>query len=98
LVFETHACDHTWKKDLQQCALAKALSLFIPPFPSAMGLFSVSTRFTQEMEEKGLGWGKGDWIGERVRVVAFQLLYKPSEPSLSRPLVISESCVQTQCN
>lgn len=61
LVFETHACDHTWKKDLQQCALAKALSLFIPPFPSAMGLFfffSASTRFTQEMEEKGPGPGK----------------------------------------
>lgn len=28
-----------------------------------MGLFSASTRFTQEMEEKGPGWGEGglDW-------------------------------------
>lgn len=83
MVFETHACDHTWKKDLQQCALAEALSLFIPPFPIAMELFSANTRFTHEMDEKGLCWG--DWSGERVRVVAFQLLYKPSEPSLSGP-------------
>lgn len=61
-----------------------------------MGLFSASTRFTQEMEEKGPGWGKGDCIG--VRVVAFELLYKPSEPSLSRPLVISEPSVHSRCN
>lgn len=75
-----------------------------------MGLFFFSfpgsTRFTQEMEEKGPDWrgegegeGEGgDRGGEWVRVVAFQLLYKPSEPSLSRPLVISEHCFQSQCN
>lgn len=48
---------------------------------------------------KGAGLGKGGTrVGSGVRVVAFQLLYKPSEPSLSRPLVISEHCVQARCN
>lgn len=47
---------------------------------------------------KGAGPGeKGDRIGERVREAAFQLLYKPSEPSLSRPLVISEHRLHTRC-
>lgn len=49
-------------------------------------------------KKRGRAGEKGDWGGERGRVVAFQLLYKPSEPSLSRPLVISECCFQTQCN
>lgn len=39
LVFEMYACDHTWKKDLQQWALAGGLWLFIPSFPKAIGLF-----------------------------------------------------------
>lgn len=60
LVFETHACDHTWKKDLQQCALAKALSLFIRPFPSAMGLFFFIKRTIYSGDgRKGAGLGKG---------------------------------------
>lgn len=64
LVFETHACDHTWKKDLQQWALAEALSLFIPPFPSAMGLFFSEHTIYSGDGRKGAGLGKrGTGVG-----------------------------------
>ena len=65
-----------------------------------MGLFFFSEHTIYSGDgRKGAGLGSGGaWGGERVRVVAFQLLYKPSEPSLSRPLVISERCVQARYN
>lgn len=90
LVFEMYACDHTWKKDLQQWALAGGLWLFIPSFPKAIGLFFFrehtiylgAGRKGADLQRVtgGEGWGWG----------AFQILFKPSEPSLSWAAVISK--------
>lgn len=88
LVFERHACDHTWNKDLQQWALAKALSLFIPPFPIAMGRFFFFFQAAHDLLRRwkkrvGLVGKRVDWGG--CGLLLFSSLTSQVNPYYSGP-------------
>ncbi len=95
LVFEMYACDHTWKKDLQQWALAGGLWLFIPSFPKAIGLFFQGAHDLLKSWKKR-GWSaKGDWrrgMGVGVLFRFFSSQVNPHYPGLQS---LSKDCART---